>query len=267
VIDVLNIYNDDVVPNHARPVETGQRLVKLAEFWEPYTLADVNGQRCRQYVKWRTKQPWRSAKGGADARLVSTAAARRELEELRAAINHHRLEGLCSEIVSVVLPEKPEGRDVWLTREEAARLVRAAWRARQVMQDGVTKRAVGKHIARFILVGLYTGTRHAAISGAAFHEAIGRGHIDLDRGVFKRRAKGARKSKKRQPPVRLADRLLAHLRRWHRLGIATHAVVEWNGNPVRSVKKGFAAAVRAAGLPTTGPDRITPHVLRHTAAT
>lgn len=56
VIDVLNIYNDDVVPKHARPVETGQRLVKLAEFWEPYTLADVNGLRCREYVKWRTKQ-------------------------------------------------------------------------------------------------------------------------------------------------------------------------------------------------------------------
>ena len=36
---------------------------------------------------------------------------------------------------------------------------------------------------------------------------------------------------------------------------------------MRSVRKGFAAAVKAAGLPTTGPNRITPHVLRHTAAT
>jgi integrase len=58
-----------------------------------------------------------------------------------------------------------------------------------------------------------------------------------------------------------------HLRRWRRLGIATHAVVEWNGKPARSVKKSFAAAVKAAGLPTTGLDRVTPHVLRHTAAT
>jgi integrase len=32
------------------------------------------------------------------------------------------------------------------------------------------------------------------------------------------------------------------------------------------VRKGFTAAVKAAGLPNTGPDRITPHVLRHTAA-
>jgi hypothetical protein len=71
VIDVLNIYNDDVVPKHARPVETGQRLLKLAEFWESCTLADVTGQRCRAYVTWRTKQ---RCKGGSSARLVSEAA-------------------------------------------------------------------------------------------------------------------------------------------------------------------------------------------------
>jgi integrase len=74
----------------------------------------------------------------------------------------------------------------------------------------------------------------------------------------------------------ISDRLLAHLRRWkrlggtdagERLGIGVHAVVEWNGEAVKSVKKSFAAAVKAAGLPSEGPDRITPHVLRHTAAT
>ncbi len=48
------------------------------------------------------------------------------------------------------------------------------------------------------------------------------------------------------------------------LGIGVHAVVEWNG---AAVKKSFAAAVKAAGLPTEGPDRITPHVLRYTGAT
>ncbi len=266
VIDVLNIYDRDVVSDHARPIETAQRLVKLGEFWEPFMLADVTGARCREYEKWRTRQTWKSCKGD-DARLVSKAAARRELEDLRAAINHHRRERLCSQIVEVVLPEKSEGRDVWLTRAQAARLLWSAWRAKQVLPDNVTKREVVKHIARFILVGLYTGTRHAAICAAAFHAAIGRGHIDLDRGVFYRRARGARETKKRQTPVRLPDRLLAHLRRWHRLGIATHAVVEWNGKPVRSVRKGFAAVVRAAELPLAGPDRITPHVLRHTAAT
>jgi hypothetical protein len=113
-----------------------------------------------------------------------------------------------------------------------------------MMRDRKTERAVGRHLARFILLGLYTGTRHAAVCSAALMPAIGRGHVDLERGVFYRRAQDARETKKRQPPVRLPDRLLAHLRRWQRLGIAEHAVVEWNGKPVRSVRKAFATAVK-----------------------
>jgi integrase len=270
VLDVLNIYLADKARGHARPGETKQRVLTLADFWQPYMLADVNGQRCREYVAWRIKQTiksFRPEKTGRAVRRVTEATARRELEDLRSAINHHRTEGLCSEIVAVALPEKGVGRDVWLTRSQAARILRAAWRAKQVMRDKATERDVGRHIARFVLVGLYTGTRHAATCGAALRPTIGRGHVDLDRGVFHRRAPGSRETKKRQPPVRLSDRLLAHLRRWERLGIATHAVVEWNGKPVRSVRKGFAAAALAAGLPIAGPDKVTPHALRHTAAT
>jgi integrase len=266
VLDVLNIYLADKAPRHARPEETKQRILTLADFWQPYTLADVNGKRCREYVRWRTKHQRKSSKPektGHPARPITEAAARRELEDLRAAVNHHRSEGLCSEIVGVALPEKPAGRDIWLERSEAARLLWAAWRARQIMQDKVTTRDVGKHIARFTLLALYSGSRSGAICGAALRPTIGRGYLDLERGVFHRRAAGARETKKRQPPVRLPSRLLAHLRRWQRLGISTNAPVEWNGQPVRSVRKGFAAAVKTAGL----DPKITPHALRHTAAT
>ncbi|MGZ8330421.1 MAG: tyrosine-type recombinase/integrase [Rhodoplanes sp.] len=92
---------------------------------------------------------------------------------------------------------------------------------------------------------------------------IGRGFVDLDQGVFYRRAIGQRQTKKRQPPVKLPPRLLAHMRRWARLGLARKSVVEWNNKPVKSVRKGFEAAVRGAGL---GSD-VTPHILRHTCAT
>jgi len=265
VTQVLNIYLQDVAPKHARPEETKQRVLNLGEFWEPFKLAEITGDRCREYARWRTRQKWKSATRGR-ARVVSEAAARRELEDLRSAINHHRREGLCREIVEVVLPEKSTSRDTYLTRSEAARLLWAAWRAKQVMGDKATSRDVGRHIARFIVTAVYTGSRHAAVCGAALRPTIGRGYVDIERGVFHRRAKGAKETAKRQPPVRLPSRLLAHIERWQRLGIATHAVVEWNGKPIRSVRKGFAAAVKAAGLPTTGPDRITPHVLRHTAA-
>ena len=266
IADVLAIYLTDVAPRHAREHETKQRVLTLDAWWADKTLADVNGANCRAYVDHRCLQPWKSAKPeqtGQPPRMVTTAAARRELEDLRAAINHDRREGLCSEIVSVVLPPRGERRERWLTRAEAARLLWAAWRAKQVMRGKDCRRSVGQHVARFILVGLYTGTRSSAICGAALIPTIGRGHVDLDQGVFYRRAIGRRQTKKRQPPVKLPPRLLAHLRRWKRLGVARDAVVEWNSNAVKSVRKGFEAAARAAGL---GAD-VTPHILRHTCTT
>lgn len=114
--DALNIYLSDIAPTHSRPQETAARLLALSDFFTGKTLADINGDRCRAYVKHRG----------------SSAAARRELEDLRAAINHHRREGLCSEVVSVVLPEKSPPRERWLTREEAAGLILAAWRYREI---------------------------------------------------------------------------------------------------------------------------------------
>jgi integrase len=266
IADVLTIYLKDVAPRHARDNETKQRVLALDAWWGDRTLADVNGANCRAYVEYRTSQAWKSAKPEKTQnapRMVTAAAARRELEDLRAAINHHRREGLCSEIVSIALPEKPAAREGWLTRSQAAQLLWAAWRAKQVMRDKETKRAVGQHVARFILVGLYSGTRSSAICGAALMPTVGRGYIDLERGVFYRRAIGRRQTKKRQPPVKIAPRLLAHLRRWQRLGLSKNSVVEWNGKPVESVRKGFAAAVRAAKLNS----KITPHILRHTCAT
>jgi integrase len=266
IADVLTIYLKDVAPRHARENETKQRVLALDAWWGDRTLAAVNGANCRGYVEHRTSQAWKSAKPESTKntpRMVTTAAARRELEDLRAAINYHRREGLCSEIISVALPQKPAAREGWLTRSQAAQLLWAAWRAKQVMRDMKTKRAVGQHVARFILVGLYSGTRSSAICGAALMPTVGRGYIDLERGVFYRRAIGRKQTKKRQPPVKIAPRLLAHLRRWQRLGLSKNSVVEWNGEPVESVRKGFAAAVRAAGLSS----KITPHILRHTCAT
>jgi hypothetical protein len=201
IADVLAIYLTDIAPRHAREDETKQRVLTLDAWWVEKTLAEVNGTNCRAYVEHRTRQAWKAArpeKTGTAPRMVTAAAARRELEDLRAAINHHRREGLCSEIVSVVLPPRADARERWLTRSEAARLLWSGWRARQVMRDEATLRAVGRHVARFILVGLYTGTRSAAICGAALMPTVGRGHVDLEQGVFYRRAVGRRQTKKRQ---------------------------------------------------------------------
>jgi integrase len=247
VADVVAIYAEDVAHKHGRPQETAARLDRILDFFGETTLAGINRKSCDAYVRQRGAQ----------------AAARRELEDLRAAIRHHWEAGLCAALTPIVLPERGQARERWLTRAEASRLLWAAWRLRQRWRDQRSDRATAQHVARFILIGLYTGTRAGAICGAALMPTVGRGYVDLDAGVFYRRAIGARETKKRQPPVRLPPRLLAHLRRWERRKLAVRSVIEWNGEPVRRLNKAFRSVREAAAL---GPD-VVPHTLRHTAIT
>ncbi|MGA0598138.1 tyrosine-type recombinase/integrase [Enterovirga sp. CN4-39] len=240
---MISIYVADTKDRQPRPKEFASRAKRLLEFWGDMTLAQVTGQTCREYVE----------KGG----------TRRQLEDLRAAIGHHLAEGLHREIVKVVLPEKGIPRQRWLTRSEAARLVWSAWRYREIQKGKATDRYSRRHVARFILVGLYTGTRAGAICSAAFKPTDGCGWIDLETGVFYRRPEGERETNKRKAPVRLPSRLLDHLRRWKAKRACFNHPVEWIGEPVRDVDKAFRNSVKAAGLP---PD-VTPHVLKHTAIT
>lgn len=86
------------------------------------------------------------------------------------------------------------------------------------------------------------------ICAAGFASEEGRSWIDLERGLFYRRATGARETNKWQPPVRIPVRLLAHLRRWRAPGISVSAVVEIKGKPVASIKKAFARCIADAGF-------------------
>jgi hypothetical protein len=185
VADVIARYVRDVAAKRARPKEAGQRSKALLAYFGDKTLVDINGDCCRQYA----------------AQRVTDAAARRELEDLRAAINHHRREGLCSQVVEVVLPPERPARERWLTRSEASRLLLAAWRYREIQKGKATDRRSRQHVAKFILVALYTGTRASAVCGAALEPTVVRGWIDVERGVFYRRAAGVRETKKRQPAV------------------------------------------------------------------
>lgn len=259
VSDVISIYMDDRGPGEdADPVQRKRfagRVHRLNEFWGTKTLAEVTGATCREYVRVRGKP------GG----------ARRDLEDLRAAISYHQAEGFHRGEVVVVLPEKGAPRDRWLTRQEAARLLWVCWslaevqtrhRGAQKGQELPTKKYPLRHLARFILIGLYTGTRAAAIASASPVRSPGHSYVDLDNGIFYRLAEGARQTKKRQPPAPIPPRLLAHLRRWAAKGDSNTHFVEWAGKPVASVKTAFKRATEKAGL-----EGVTPHTLRHTAAT
>ena len=115
----------------------------LLPFWGDLKLSHVKGETCRRYGKWRG---------------VSPSTVRRELGTLQAAMNYAHREGYVTSAPVVTLPDAAASKDRWLTRDEAAKLIWTAYRGHK-----------SKHIARFILIGLYTGTRKDAILRMALH--------------------------------------------------------------------------------------------------
>lgn len=237
VPELLSLYAEAKADTMAAKRDFLGRVGRLVEWWARSSLADINSITCEAYVRHRRGK----------------VIARRELEDLKAAVNWHRKRGLTREYIEVPLPPPPPSRERWLTRSEAARLLWTMWR-----RPG----GKGRHMARFVLVGLYTGTRATAILRASVRPAIGRGYIDYERGIFYRRAPGTAETKKRRPPAAIHPNLLAHMQRWLRKGISVDSVVEFHGQPIGRMNNGFRAAVKDAGL-----IGVTPHTLRHTAIT
>jgi len=151
----------------------------------------------------------------------------------------------------------------------AAKLIWTCWRYREMQKSSrrpmndvkapTAKRPL-RHLARFILLGIYSGTRAGAIAAASPIPALGRSYVDLERGRYYRRRQGSAKTNKRQPTVPIPQRLLAHLRRWHRIDPETKHFVEFNGKPVNRSRRPFKSAVRLAGL---GSRNITSHIATH----
>lgn len=253
VADVLNIYATEHAPNVRDPARIAYAIGPLVAFWGQLPVSAIRKETCRAYGNQRRKVTKRDAKTKAvlETTPASVGTIRKELGTLAAAVSYCGDEGYLVNAPKVHLPDKPQPKDRWLTRNEAARLLRAAWRNPEA-----------KHLARFILIGLFTGSRKTAILRLRFMPNTSGGHIDTEGGMMYRRSAAQAETKKRQPPVRLTSRLLAHLRRWERGN--GRWVVEFRGQGVGSIKTAWATAVREAGLEGTG---VTPHTLRHTSIT
>jgi integrase len=245
IADVISVYLADVAPNQARPEKAAERCGRLLQFFGERTLDSVTGSTCRAYAEWRG----------------SNGGARRDLQDLAAAIGHHAKEGLHRSVVRVALPPKGQARQRWLTRDEVARLMWTCWRNREVQEGRPTDKRPLRHLVRVLLIGVYTGSRPGAILNASWRPGPRLSWVDTVNGVFHRHADGEAATTKRQPTVKLASRLLAHLRRWQRLNDQQTYVVSFHGAKVASVKTALHTACRLAGV-----EPVTAYTLRHTAA-
>lgn len=243
VDEVLDIYGEEHAATVASPRSQGLAIDALLKFWTGRPIADVKGETCRRYGKQRMHHQ--------TGKPIAPGTIRRELNTLAAAINYCHREGYLTAAPRVTLPATPETHQRALERHEIAALIRAA-RSRPGL----------RHVARFILVSIYTGTRvSAALNLRLTGPATSGGWFDLDAGVLYRIGGDERVTKKRRTPAKLPRQLLGHARRWAASGDTW--AVQWRGARVASVKTAWARVVAAAGLGWTP----TQHTLKHTAIT
>lgn len=241
---VLDAYAADRKANAERPLHAAGTLDAAVAALKRH-LGDLppemlTRQRCRLYVRQRRAEGYEV--GPQDARRrkpVSDGTIIRELAgTLRPALQWAVAEKWILAAPPVEVPSAPPPRDRWLTREEAARLVAGCG---------------DFHVRLFVVLGLHTAARSAAILGLTWDRVdLERGHLDFGTG---------RGNKGRARSVPISAELMAHLQAARELAQSEH-VVEFAGAPVQSVKTGFRAACARAKLAG-----VTPHVLRHTAAT
>lgn len=267
IADVLALYGADRGKSLKSDAATMKGFVQhLLAFWGDKTLADIKRSTCQGYVAHRTKQEIRHGDTG---RKVSDQTARRELEVLSSAVGHWDDEHHLARRPKVVLPEKAQTNRDALTRSEAAAILWASLGHRRVDDKWTglkssSGRANRAHLRRFILIGLYTGSRSGVIKQLRWTESLHDPWVDLEAGIIYRRGKNERDNRtKRRPLVKIPRRLLAHLKRWKAQDDARgyDIVVHHGGVAVGSVRTGFAGCAADAGL------TATPHWLRHTCPT
>lgn len=135
-------------------------------------------------------------------------------------------------------PQKPEPRDRYLRDREIAALLDAAEQP---------------HIRLAIIVLLTTAGRIGAVLDLTWDR------VDFEHGHIKLSLDDGRR-KKGRATVPMNSMAREALQEAKRAALSDH-VVEYAGERVKSIRRGFATAVRNARLAD-----VTPHVLRHTAA-
>nr|WP_321462890.1 tyrosine-type recombinase/integrase [uncultured Cohaesibacter sp.] len=234
IADVLATYAREHAPTTADPARIGYAIDALLPFWGDKFVADIKKRTCLDYQMSRT---------------VSDGTVRRELGVLQAALNYCRDEDYLQSAPNVRLPNKPANRDRWLTREEAAALLRAARRNSET-----------RHIARFILVALYTGTRKRAILNLGWRKDDHAGHIDIEQGILYRIGEKEQRTKKERTPARLPRQLLLHARLWRKN--SPNHVIDYKGMKVDDIKTAWSRICQDAEI-----SDVTRHTLKHTAIT
>jgi len=231
IMEALEHYAEERAPKIANPERIGYALDALTPFWENNLVSDITEQTCEAYCSHRQK---------------SDGTHRRELGTLRAAINHEFKMGRLTRSPHVWLPSSPEGKDRWLSRAEAAALLRAA----------KSEPKVRLYLPLFILLGLYTGARKEALLSLRWPQ------VNLTQQRIDFNPIGRKQTTKKRAHIPIPRRLMRFLIEARKRGCETGYVIHNHGVRLKDIKRSFNTATKNAELID-----VTPHTLRHTAGT
>jgi integrase len=220
--------------------ERDGKLVKT--FWESWRalrprfealpIEAVTADVCRDFAATRLE-------------TVSQGTVWTELTRLRSCINWARKRGVIERAPYVWLPSKPPPKNRVLTEQEVIKLIDAC---------------EAHHVRLFVILAIATGARSGAILDLTWDRvSFDLGTIDLRIAeVISPLTKKVRKARSVVPMTEeVREALLVA-----KAGALTDHVIEWEGQRVAKIRKGFESACRRAGLTD-----VTPHTIRHTATT
>lgn len=186
----------------------------------------VTTEMCRAYTRARF------------AAGISQGAIHTELGHLRSALKWAEKTRLIESAPHIERPAKPTPKERWITKDEVARLIDCA---------------EAPHIALAIHLLFGTAGRVSAILDLTWDR------VDMERGIINLRLDDAR-TRKGRAIVPINRGLKAALQTARSAALTDH-VVEWGGKPVKSIRKGFEAAVRRSKLKD-----VNIHTIRHSSA-
>jgi integrase len=236
ISDVLADYLEDRGDNQTQPATVAGRVVKLLNFWEYKFVNEITPAKVKDYAK---------------ASGVKPGTLRRELGILRAALNHAVKHERLKDAPFIQLPPAPPGRERWLTRNEAARLL---WHSRAAKSD------TRPYLTLYIRLALYTGARPGALLQLRWPQ------VKFDQGnygVIDFNPPGRVRTIKGRPRIPMNAKIRAMMLR----AKATHGsdlgpVLNRAGKQIEDLGGSFESALDRAGI-----EDVTPHTMRHTCGT
>lgn len=209
-------------------------LVTMEYTWK--ALKDRFGTRDGESI---TKEDCRAHTAARRQAGIGDGTVHTELGHLRTVLVWAEKNRLINKAPEIERPSKPEPKDRYLTRAEAQRVLACA---------------KTPHLRTAIHLMLGTAARVTAILELTWDR------VDFDRKLIYLRNPDDKVKRKGRAIVPINSTLLTALRD-AKAGALTDYVVEWAGEPVKSLKRGIATAAREAKV-----QDVSAHVFRHTAA-